>query len=248
MSCEKCVEGHLSEGATCGKIHSFGGVNAYISRPSGTAKNAVIISTDVFGYNFINAHKLADGFAKAGFLCVIPDLFNGDSVPVESMNTPEGRDNLFKVWIPKHSDFDKKNLIMHQTIKDLKEKEGIQKVGVIGYCYGAKNSVILASYSEGVQVDAYAVAHPSFLTMEDVGKIVKPGLYLCAETDMAFSNELKAQTKENLEKRGIKTVFRDFPGTQHGFAVRGDERDEVSARAKVDALEEAITYFKGQFN
>jgi dienelactone hydrolase len=35
--------------------------------------------------------------------------------------------------------------IIHAAIKDLKEKEGIQKIGVVGYCFGGRISALLAS-------------------------------------------------------------------------------------------------------
>jgi dienelactone hydrolase len=37
-----------------------------------------------------------------------------------------------------------------------------------------------------------------------------------------------------------------YPGTQHGFAVRGDEKDSTVQAAKKAALDEGIAFFKKQ--
>lgn len=67
-------------------------------------KSAIILATDVFGHSYVNAQLIADDFAKGtghlafphhctstsdtrlGFLCVVPDIFNGDPLPP---NLPE---------------------------------------------------------------------------------------------------------------------------------------------------------------
>jgi dienelactone hydrolase len=36
-------------------------------------------------------------------------------------------------------------VIIHSVITDLKEKHGVKKVGLIGYCYGGKLAVITAA-------------------------------------------------------------------------------------------------------
>lgn len=38
--------------------------------------------------------------------------------------------------------------------------------------------------------------------------------------------------------------FRRYPGTYHGFAIRGDERNDVVERAKGAALDEVVDFFK----
>lgn len=39
------------------------------------------------GHKFLNAQLIADQFAVKGYFVVMPDLFNGDAVP---LNRPEG--------------------------------------------------------------------------------------------------------------------------------------------------------------
>lgn len=48
---------------------------AYVARPSGTPKGAVVVIQEIFG---INSHirSVADGYAAAGYLAVAPDMFH----------------------------------------------------------------------------------------------------------------------------------------------------------------------------
>lgn len=69
-----------------------------------------------------------------------------------------------------------------------------------------------------------------------------PTLWICAEVDQTFPTEARKGAQEVLEKKGIKNVFKDYPGTEHGFAVRGEEKSEESKNAKLAALDETIKF------
>jgi dienelactone hydrolase len=71
-------------------------VNTY---KTGQGKSVIVIFTDVFGYTFPNARKLADRFAEEiGTTVLIPDLFHGD--PVDE-SKPNYRDTL-PDWRTRH--------------------------------------------------------------------------------------------------------------------------------------------------
>jgi dienelactone hydrolase len=47
-----------------------------------------------------------------------------------------------------------------------------------------------------------------------------------------------------LKNRKIPNRFCYYPGTTHGFAVRSDPKDEIAAKAKREAFEESVKFFK----
>jgi dienelactone hydrolase len=110
-------------------------VNTYIAYPQDNKvpEKAIVFLTDVFGI-FSNAQMLADEFAKSGYLTVIPDLFQGDQISVDDMDS--GIADLAS-WLPKHQTA---NLdpIVEAAIKFVRETLGVKKVGAVGYCLGAK--------------------------------------------------------------------------------------------------------------
>lgn len=119
-----------------------------------------------------------------GFLCVVPDVFNGEPIPVESMIhflEDPGQQNVFQKmwrvlsigwtilgtalphclhrqrrrlisycaglgpWFYRHKALEPLLATLENVIKELREKEGIQKVGMIGYCWGGRPTIKLAS-------------------------------------------------------------------------------------------------------
>ncbi len=98
----------------------------------------LIYLPDVLGI-WLNSKLVADQLAANGYLCVIPDLFNGDPL------TLTHRENFdFMKWMTHGSDGNNPHTVeavdpvIVATIKVLKEDHGITKIGALGYCFGAK--------------------------------------------------------------------------------------------------------------
>ncbi len=50
-------------------------LSAYVARPEGTPKGAVVVVQEIFG---VNSHirSVADGYAKEGYVAIAPALFD----------------------------------------------------------------------------------------------------------------------------------------------------------------------------
>jgi dienelactone hydrolase len=79
-----CASGEIATGTPTGSEAQFGRRPAYIARPAVPTTRAVIIATDIFGYALPNVRLIADSFAKAGFLTVIPDTFGRVHAPCKA--------------------------------------------------------------------------------------------------------------------------------------------------------------------
>lgn len=44
----------------------------------------------------------------------------------------------------------------------------------------------------------------------------------------------------------MKTTFKLYKGTYHGFASRGDEKSEVVKKAQESALSETVNFFQAE--
>lgn len=120
-----------------------GKTDAYIaSPPADKAKKdcAILYIADIYGI-WQNSKLMADSFAAAGYTTLIPDLFNGDQLPVDS---PEGFDILG--WIAKGTGDQNPHTkeyidpVVVSGIKTLKA-HGFKNIGSAGYCFGAKVSL-----------------------------------------------------------------------------------------------------------
>ena len=139
----------------------------------------------------------------------------------------------------------------HLKMAELRQKSGIKRICIIGYCYGAPISV---RYGRGDAVSAFATAHGKIRVPDDIEPLVRPGLFLCADKDFAFPDKDRFQAEAMLRTKMSKSghgkdidsyyKFKHYPGASHGFAVRADEADEVAQRAFEDAFEQAVAFFQ----
>lgn len=83
--------GWLDEGTPRGRDTTIAGVCCYFTEPSAAAANgcAVILATDVFGYKLLNARLIADAYADAGYICVVPDYFQGEPMDMQLLEALE---------------------------------------------------------------------------------------------------------------------------------------------------------------
>ena len=80
---ECCRTGFLDEGTTTGTVAPLGGCSTYWAKPEAPTDKAVVLCTDIFGYELPNIRLMADMLCReTGFLIVVPDVFDGDAMPV----------------------------------------------------------------------------------------------------------------------------------------------------------------------
>ncbi|KAJ3066047.1 hypothetical protein HK102_007748, partial [Quaeritorhiza haematococci] len=245
----------------------IGSFDTYITHPPNstpgqeTFTSAVILITDVFGYKLPNARLIADTIAKeAGVLVVVPDLHEGDSLQPEVLDatvvskTPTWGERITKTfnfvaalptllpWFSRHGDAKTMPLLL-SFLSTFKQAYSIKYVGTIGYCWGGRYSFLLAG-RDGL-IDACAAAHPSFVGVpNDIEDIKRPCLVLCAEEDGVFPESSRVKTEEILKSKDFDSKVLLYPGTKHGFAVRGNEDNPVVLQARDDALKETVEFFK----
>jgi dienelactone hydrolase len=101
---------------------------------------------------------------------VIPDIFEGEPVPAAYILEPGSmKDFDLMKWVGRHP-IDRVDPIVEKTIEGLK-KLGTENIGSVGYCFGAKYVV---RFLAGRGVDAGFIAHPSFVTAEELQASKKP--------------------------------------------------------------------------
>ncbi|KAL9091409.1 MAG: hypothetical protein Q9165_004795 [Trypethelium subeluteriae] len=229
-------------------------VPTYFSYPKdkGSNTHAVLILTDVIGHEATNAqlydsnsvsfksdvsltsHSIADQFAANGYFCVMPDLFEGDPVP---LNRPESFD--IGTWRQGHGN-ERVDPIVEATIKEMRSNLGVKKIGAVGYCFGAK--YVFRFLKDGL-IDAGFVAHPSFVDAEEVKSITGPISIAAAETDQIFPAPKRRETEDMLKDMSVPYQLSLYSGTSHGFAVRADLSQPQIKWAKEQAFYQAVQWF-----
>ncbi|EME85215.1 uncharacterized protein MYCFIDRAFT_61202 [Pseudocercospora fijiensis CIRAD86] len=234
-----CTIGVKHEGEAKGKLETIGDISTYIVGPK--SSTAILILTDVIGHKFLNAQLIADQFAANGYYVIMPDLFEGDPVP---LNRP-GDFDIMK-WLqtsgPSQGHTTKQvDPIVEKVIKYMKGELGITKIGGVGYCFGAK--YVARFMTGGKGLDVGYMAHPSFVDADEVKALTGPLSIAAAETDQIFPAEKRRETEDIL--RGMKIPYQIslYSDVEHGFAVRADTTKAAVKFAKEAAFLQAVCWF-----
>lgn len=123
---------------------------AYISTatPSNVLhKNCgILYLPDVLGI-WQNSKLIADNFAAKGYTCMVLDIYNGDALKLNKMKNLD-----FPRWVKEGLDGSSPHTpdfvdpIVLAGIKKMKDL-GFERIGAVGYCFGAKVNILLQSQS-----------------------------------------------------------------------------------------------------
>ncbi|TFB02617.1 Protein AIM2, partial [Trichoderma ghanense] len=233
----------FSRGEPKGKdIKIDGTIDAYLATPppdKARVGKGILFIPDVIGI-WQNSKLLADNFAAQGYTVLLPDIFNGDAL---SLNRPGDFD--FGAWMTKGSTGDNPHTpeavdpIILKGIKALRDL-GINKIGAVGYCFGAK--YVVRHYKDGIEVGY--VAHPTMVDEDELAAITGPLSIAAAQTDTIFPAEKRHKSEEILIKTGQPFQINLYSHVVHGFAVRCDVNVKAEKFAKEQAFLQAVAWFE----
>jgi len=136
-------------------------LGAYVAMPEGEPIAGLVVVQEIFG---VNAHirRVADGYAKDGFLAIAPAVFDRIERNVELGY--EGADmDKARSFVPK-LDMEKALMDVEAAMKYAAASTG-KKVGVIGYCFGGSVAWLAAArLHPAVAVGYYGGQIPKFAT------------------------------------------------------------------------------------
>ncbi|KAL3634565.1 hypothetical protein CASFOL_021619 [Castilleja foliolosa] len=216
-----------------GQVVEIGGLKAYVSGPK-DSKIAVILASDIFGYETPHLRLIADKVGAAGIYALVPDFFKGD--PFNSSKT-------FNDWFKKHQP-DKGIDDARPLIQALKS-QGIAKIGAAGFCWGGKVTVDL---EKNPDIQAAVLLHPTGVTVQDFQGVKVPTAILGAQYDKYVSPILLQQYEFALEaikpKVAIDSYLKIFPGAEHGWTTIYNDTDAAAVNRAAEAHNELLNWFK----
>lgn len=202
-------------------------IPAYVARPAGTPKAAIIVIPEIFGVN-PGIRQKCETWAEAGYLAVAPDLFWRFAPGVET--DPDVPDQ-FEQALGYFGQYDANDGVIdiEATIHWVRREAGVQKVGCVGYCLGGRLAYMAAARTDidasvgyyGVMIDtmlneSHAIANPLLLHIPTADHFVGP--------------EAQAAIHAALDDHPRVTLH-DYEGLDHGFAAEmGNRRDEAGAQ------------------
>ncbi|KUL89312.1 hypothetical protein ZTR_03746 [Talaromyces verruculosus] len=204
-------------------------IEIYTSHPSnGSTEYGLLILTDIIGHRFINAQLIADQFAMNGYVVMMPDLFYGDPVPLNKTGELNMQKWRAGEYHPKGTNH------LPSTVDPV-------KTGAVGYCFGGKYVV---RYLRPRQIDVGYTAHPSHIDADELKNAKGPVAIAAAENDAIFPAEKRQESEAILKKLNVPYQINLYSGVNHGFAVRGDQKNPVVRFAQQNSFLQAVEWFK----
>jgi len=265
-----CISGTVNGGTPKGREDTIGGLDTYIAEPEGgnTAKS-IIFLVDIFGWKFPNVRLLADNYAKAGFYCYIPDLHEGDSLPISFLQNvePPLKDQeqaglvdkakntaivgtTLMPWLAKHREAVSQPLV-DGFVNTVRQIPGTQKIGAIGFCWGGRYAILQAHGKDktpgdvpGGGVDAAYACHPSLVAIPaDFDPVSVPLSLALGDHDSLLDEKSVGQIRELMEKKSTPSEVKVYQDQVHGFALRSDWSSEKDKKAMDEAEKQGIEWF-----
>lgn len=219
-------------------LDGAGRFKAYVAKPEGTPRAAIVVIQEIFGVNR-GIRQKCDHLAADGYLAIAPDLFWRIEPGIELDPDVEAEMNQALGLMGK---FDQ-----DQGIKDIEATIRAArthlpdggKVGVVGYCLGGRLAYMTAARTDvDASVGYYAVGIDGLLGEKDA--IANPLMLHIAGDDGFVDKETQAKMHEGLDDHP-KVTLHDYPGEDHGFAT------EVGNRRSPQAADEADARTRGFF-
>lgn len=207
---------------------SFG---AYVARPSGTPKGAIIVIQEIFGVN-PGIRQKCDKLAAEGWLAVAPDLFWRLQPGIELDPDVQTEFTQALDWM---GQFDQDACIrdIEATIHHIRRTLGLAKVGCVGYCLGGRLAYMTAARTDiDASVGYYGVGIDGLLG--EMHAIAKPLMLHIPTADGFVPPETQAAMHTALDDHPRVTLH-DYEGLDHGFATETGLRRHEEAATLADS-------------
>ncbi|MES2493044.1 MAG: dienelactone hydrolase family protein [Pseudomonadota bacterium] len=199
---------------------------AYVARPAGTPRGAIIVIQEIFGVN-PGIRKKADSWATLGYLAVAPEVFwrQAEGISLDA-DVPEQFQQAIDYMMA--HDFDAGIRDVEATIRWIRKSAHVAKVGLVGYCMGGKIAYQAATRTDiDASVGYYGVGIDQMLNESHA--IAKPLMLHIPTADGFVSPEAQAAMHAGLGDNPHVTLH-DYEGLDHGFAAEhGVRRVEQAA-------------------
>ena len=207
--------------------------NGYLARPmgDGTFPGMVVIH-EWWGLND-NVKAESDKLAKAGYVTLAVDLFGKSTAnPQEAMTMTQSLDQ---------KEATKELLAAADYLRSLPYVED-DRVGSIGWCFGGKQSLILAINDPKLAAAVIYYGKP-ITDPKELSKIKAAILGIFGEADDSIPMADVNAFKKALTDIGVRNEIHTYPGAGHAFAnpTRGDS---YKSEAAEDAWKKTLTFLE----
>jgi carboxymethylenebutenolidase len=197
---------------------SGGSFSAYLAAPSTQPRAGIVLIQEILGVNN-TMRQIADDYAKAGYLVIVPDLYWRLEPGVQL--DADDKDQWAKaIELLQAFDVDSGVEDLKATLSFLRQyPSSTGKVGSVGFCMGGKLAYFMATRTDAdANVSYYGVEIDKNLA--EATKIQKPLILHLSGNDEFVSPSAQATIQQGLKDNPLVTIYR-YEGVSHGFSRVG---------------------------
>ncbi len=213
--------------------------SGYLASPESGNGPGIVLLQEIFGVNAV-MRELADAYAAAGFLALVPDLFWRIAPGVDITDKSDAEwQTAFTLM--KNFDVNAGITDIQATITQLRSHPGVNgKVGAVGYCLGGLLAYLTAARTDvDAAVGYYGMNIQNFLS--EARAIQKPLLLHVAGKDEYHPAEAQKLVADGLAPFPLVTI-QTYSEMNHAFARPGGAHFD---KANADlANGRTITFFR----
>ena len=208
---------------------SRGATTAYLARPKTEVEAGVILIHEWWGIND-HIRDLAGRFAKAGYLCVAPDLYRGRvattteeaSALMQALEIEDGLETIRKAMAPSQETYQ------------------VKRFAITGYCMGG--TFALRAACEIPELKAAAPFYGDIPEESVLAKLKVPTLFIAGARDAWINPEKVNTLKEVAAKYDLPVEVVSYDA-DHAFF--NDTRPEVyNTEAAADSWRRVLEFFR----
>ena len=207
-------------------LDASGAIPAYVTRPEGDWRGAIIVVQEIFGVNPGIVRK-ADDWAALGYLAVAPDVFWRQQPGVEfDPDVPEQFQQALALMMA--HDFDRGLNDLKAVLAWIRAQVPGIKTGLVGFCMGGKIAYQMAARTDiEAAVGYYGVGIDAML--DEAAGITGQLMLHIPTADGFVPADQQAAMHQGLDGNP-KVTLHDYAGLDHGFAdTFGARRDPAGA-------------------
>ncbi|PRP76474.1 hypothetical protein PROFUN_15134 [Planoprotostelium fungivorum] len=224
-----------------GKYEQLGSYKTYVTGDK-TSGRALLCAYDIFGF-FPQTIQGADILASQGFYVTMPDFFHGKPYPLDQAppKNDEQKQN-YKDFFATTANVEE-NVKQAAKLGEELKKQGLNKIGIYGYCWGGKIAVLSAG--QGSPFHAAAQIHPAMVDANDGKKVTIPvASFISKDEPEEAVQEFHKNVASNSDIAS-KSVWKRYPTVHHGWAAaRGKLDDAENKKQYEDVYRQLSSFFK----
>jgi carboxymethylenebutenolidase len=212
-------------------------IGGYVTRPKGDVAHPAVVV--IHGWDGINDHvrDVARRLAKAGYVALAPDLLSRQG-GTSSFSSSEAA-------IAAGRKLDDEMITKDLTggINYLKGQSfvGVNKIGVIGFCWGGGKALLFTTRSKDLAASViYYGSNPR--NLEDVKNISAPVLGQYGGADEPITSAVP-KLEDAMKRYGKSFDYKIYPGAPHSFNSDTSPRSYREDAAK-EAWDRTLEFFK----